>query len=143
MALLLKPDGVFLNGKKIEVKDIFIMDSNGKAFDILEAIKALVKTTDFCEDNSKSPVKEQSIADGTRCVFSFKDMYSECRDFRPGSLIEEEYKNLEGRECEVLGLETYTELGEKEFEYYNLKFDEYPGIVFQGYSGYHLTPIGK
>lgn len=39
----------------------------------------------------------------------------------------------------VVCLATYTELGERDFEYYDIKFED--GKVFEAISGYHLMDL--
>jgi len=85
----------------------------------------------------------QSIPDNTKCRFSFNELFSECFAFFPEEISEEQAKSLEGTTCTVESLETYTELGQKDFEYYNIKFDLFPDTNFVGFSGYHLTVLGE
>lgn len=49
------------------------------------------------------------------------------------------HKKYQGKIGVVTSLETYTELGDKDFEYYNVTVQGLPELV--GISGYHLTPI--
>jgi len=39
----------------------------------------------------------------------------------------------------VIDLETYTQMGEKDYEYYNIEFGD--GQIFECISGYNLTKI--
>ena len=84
-------------------------------------------------------MSKQTIQDGTKCIFSFKHLKSECLDLREEicDLSEKDFLALEGQTCTVKSLETYTELGDKNFEYYNIDFS---GKTLEGMSGYHLTP---
>lgn len=91
---------------------------------------------------------EQRIENNTKCVFSFKDIKEECvslfEDCIDGvSLTREQVESIENEVCTVIDLETYTELGNKDYEYYNVKFDKFPDSIFVGLSGYHLTPRDK
>jgi hypothetical protein len=92
---------------------------------------------------------KQSIPDGTKCKFSFRDLESECLDCFPEivsgtQITEEQFKALEGQTCVIVDLETASEIGIQEAEYYNIKFDGYPETILVGMSGYHLlAPEGK
>ena len=76
---------------------------------------------------------EQTFKNGTKCKFSFKDYNDE--DFWLNSNV----IGLGNKKCTIISLATYTQLGNKDFEYYNIKFDN--GIYLNAISGYHLTII--
>ena len=90
---------------------------------------------------------KQTIQDGTRCKFIFKGCLDCFPDIVCGTQItQEQFKMLEDQTCTVIGLETYTVLGNQDFEYYNIKFDTHPDTIIIGVSGYHLEkqlPIGN
>lgn len=77
---------------------------------------------------------QQSIPDGTRVRFELKDVPLE--EFEEAATAAEAH---DGAEATVLRLGTFTELGEKDFEYYNIRFDD--GIELQVISGYHLEVL--
>lgn len=83
---------------------------------------------------------EQSLPDGTPCIFSTRNTgYEEFFDTIDTEIDEEKWNSLEGKECVVINLETFSELGEQDFEYYNIKFSD--GTELSGISGYHLEVI--
>lgn len=80
---------------------------------------------------------EQSIPDGTTCIFSTQDIgYEEFFDTIDTEIDEDKWNSLEGAECDIISLETFSELGEKDYEYYNIRFGD--GTEISGISGYHL-----
>lgn len=84
----------------------------------------------------------QTLSTGTKCLFSFKELKSDMvKEFNEVLGYYHDFENLESKNCVIENLETFTELGNKDFEYYNIKFEHLPKIVFVGISGYHLTPI--
>lgn len=92
----------------------------------------------------KEEEKQQTLANGTKVVFLFKGMQLDWEDEEEGNVIEPlteetfEIPELDGMVFEVESLETYTELGERDYEYYNLKNGRFKMI---GCSGYHLKPL--
>lgn len=80
---------------------------------------------------------KQSIPDGTKVRFSTKDI-------GPREFGDEESARVagehEGQTATVLTLATATELGEKDYEYYDIRFDD--GVELAAISGYHLDPVG-
>lgn len=80
--------------------------------------------------------KQQSLSNGTKCSFSFNGLLNEC--LQDTDITKEQAKLLEGADCIIESLETYSELGDKNFEYYNVTFTD-SKISLIGISGYHLT----
>lgn len=89
----------------------------------------------------------QTLAKGTEVIFLFKGMLEDWDDQE--ELIEELKKygltlpELEGRVFTIDSLETYAELGDKDYEYYNICWympDRMGKIEITGCSGYHLEP---
>lgn len=79
--------------------------------------------------------KVQSIPNGTKAIFTLADLSS--RDFTDGIDWEGgDPEDREGQICEVVCLATATELGEKDYEYYDIKFAD--GVKWGAISGYHL-----
>ena len=84
------------------------------------------------------PKIEQSIPDNTKMIFSLMgfsmdeweldedDDFYGCDD-----------SDVEGKTVTVLNLATYTELGDKDYEYYDIEFED--GRQMYGVSGYNLT----
>lgn len=52
-------------------------------------------------------------------------------------LLRARYKLHDNQDCIIQSLETYVELGDKDFEYYNIKF--YDGFKINNISGHYLT----
>jgi hypothetical protein len=71
----------------------------------------------------------QTIPNGTRVTF--KDKMLIIQEMLPSGLWRYRFNK-----CNVIGLEVATQLGEKNFEYYDIQFDD--GAIFKGISGYHL-----
>ena len=93
----------------------------------------------------KQTEAEQSIKNGTKVVFLFKGMLGDWEDEAKDEDIVEGVENLsdiEGLIFTVINLATFTELGEKDYEYYNLEHTLPNGkkITLDGASGYHLEP---
>lgn len=84
------------------------------------------------EDKVVEEVKKQSIPNNTEATFNlissdfFKDLVEDL----------EELEEHDEQDCIVNYLETYTELGNKDFEYYNISFKD--GYEIEGCSGLHL-----
>jgi hypothetical protein len=81
---------------------------------------------------------EQSIPDGTKVRFELKNISS--KEF--GFDTEEEFSDLERLDGEVATVDflaTATELGEKDYEYYTITFED--GTKLDSVSGYHLEPV--
>jgi len=74
--------------------------------------------------------KKQIFKDGTKCTFSLRGY--EYEFFDNIDLM----SSYDGKTCIIDCLETYTELGNKEYEYYNITFED--GYVIIGCSGYYL-----
>ena len=81
--------------------------------------------------------KEQTLKDGSKAIFNVKDLKEEFLD--DSEMGEKELNRREGQEVIILSLETATDLGDLDFEYYNIEFPD--GMVDIGISGYHLEPI--
>ena len=79
----------------------------------------------------------QSLKDQSKAIFSVEDLKWEFLE--EGLMTQEQLDEREGEEVTILSLETYTELGNKDYEYYNIRFGD--GTEEVGISGYHLTPI--
>lgn len=80
--------------------------------------------------------KTQTLKDGSKAIFLFQGMKE---DFLDNLMTQEQLDTREGLIVTVLSLETYTELGEKDYEYYNIRFPD--GTEEEGMSGYHLDPV--
>ena len=77
----------------------------------------------------------QSIPNGSFIKFDLKDIgVEEWEDVC-------DIKKFQGKICKVTSLETYTELGNKDFEYYNVSFPG--GVNLTGISGYQLTVLNN
>lgn len=81
---------------------------------------------------------KQSLKDGTTVRFSFKDLPADEEWVELTGLSLPTLKGLEGKKAKVVDLETYTELGNKDYEYYNIKFPHLKEELV-GISGFHLT----
>lgn len=54
-------------------------------------------------------------------------------------IIKQLRSKYENKPVRVLSLETYTSLGDRNYEYYNIELE--PGLNLIGISGYHLKPL--
>lgn len=103
------------------------------------ANKKGLKIVDTFADGDKPKLdegkKQQSLPDGTKVKFDLKDISPE--EFADEDT--EEVKAYNGKVATIEGLETYTELGDKDYEYYDIKFDD--GEMMYAVSGYHLDPV--
>jgi hypothetical protein len=81
-------------------------------------------------------VREQSIPNGTKVVFHFHGMEEEfeaCGD---------DLRSIDdGKEFIIDSLDVATELGEQDYEYYNLTDPNEPERELSGISRYHLQTI--
>ena len=85
-------------------------------------------------------MKTQTIRNGTRVTFMIKGDTTELLKISGLKISEIEFIRTYGnKSCIVKSLETFTELGVREFEYYNIVFDS--GVKFIGISGYYLKDI--
>jgi hypothetical protein len=82
----------------------------------------------------------QTIKNGTRVTFMIKGMTKELLEGCTKKMTQEDFISKYGNKtCIATGLETYTELGIRDHEYYNVVFDD--GFKMIGVSGYHLHDI--
>lgn len=77
---------------------------------------------------------KQSLPDGSIVIFHHKNL----KENFEMPWINFDY--LEGKSVRILGLGTYTELGQKDFEYYNIEFTD-SFFELSAISGYHLETI--
>lgn len=75
----------------------------------------------------------QSIPDRTLVKFEIKDHYLEHWEHT-------HIKNFDGHYAMVTSFDTATEMGDKDYEYYNIQFLDPKLTELEGISGYHLTP---
>lgn len=75
----------------------------------------------------------QTLQEDEIVKFDNKDMAADAGDY------EEEFLHYHGQRAKILCLATYTQLGDKDYEYYDIVFDD--GYVMYAISGYHLTLI--
>jgi len=102
----------------------------------MELFKSLSINDDEKEEEPKQSIPEGSIvefhAEGMEA--DFEDVYDE-DDMTADDIVLLNYKLAKATLC------TFTELGEKDFEYYDIEFED--GTILEGVSGMHLTPIHK
>jgi hypothetical protein len=79
---------------------------------------------------SEKDYKGQSIPNGTIMVWNCDDW----EDVEEGD--DTDYESLNGELCVIQSLETYSSLGEQDFEYYNINF--FNGRKLIGISGMYL-----
>jgi len=96
---------------------LFIEISDGAMYELLQEY-----------GEPEKPV-EWTLKAGDYVTFRFKGFGS--TEFDP--VIPPKY---DGRRAKVTGQETATKIGERNFEYYNIRFND--GFELQGISGYHL-----
>lgn len=77
----------------------------------------------------------QTLANGSKVIFHKRDL--SFREFP--NFSQHDLETIEGQQGTIEELATATELGEKDFEYYDVKFDN--GQIINAISGYHLDPI--
>ena len=84
---------------------------------------------------------KQSILNNSKVRFNLKDLALEFEEVFQYQKESEgvNIRDYENQEAEVISLDMYTELGDKDYEYYNIKFND--GFTIEGVSGYHLTPL--
>lgn len=80
-------------------------------------------------------VVPQSISNGTRVIFDPEDLDMETEEAK------RDFPKKGEKNFIIDSLETFTELGDKDFEYYNIVHQSDPSIKYYGISGYHLTPV--
>lgn len=96
------------------------------------------------EESPKQPNNELqgTYRDGTECLFKAHGMEEElgetldCTDLETGI---EFIKQLQGQKVTIICLATYTELGDPDYEYYDIETED--GTILEGISGYHLYPL--
>lgn len=81
---------------------------------------------------------QQAIPDGTKVTFSMKDISGD--EFGDDESAQVAMSH-DGHTATVLTLATATEPGEKDYEYYDIRFDD--GVELAAISGYHLDPLGR
>lgn len=79
-------------------------------------------------------MKKATLQPGNKVKFKLKGLDSEFEAVDMADIIP--YNN---KVATIVCLATYTELGFKDFEYYDIRFEF--GEVFEAVSGYHLTKI--
>lgn len=82
--------------------------------------------------------KQQTYKKGVIVFFKLKDISPE--EIAEGTEVPSKlYKALDGCPVKIKGLKTYTELGDKDYEYYNIQVKEGGlNLKITGVSGYHL-----
>jgi len=96
--------------------------------------------------------RKQTLKSGTICRFNFEDLLHELFEEigKDSGFYDEDSmsKALEGKKCIIINLATFTELGDKDFEYYDVIFKR-PNIldgqtnytILIAISGYHLEKL--
>ena len=78
---------------------------------------------------------KQTFKEGTQVRFNSKDISQvEWDDADAGEITK-----YEGQNATIEGIDCWTKLGSKDYEYYCIRFED--GKSFEGISGYHLTPV--
>jgi hypothetical protein len=80
--------------------------------------------------------RDQVLPDGSKVTFSMKDISGD--EFGDDESAEVATSH-DGQTATVLALATATEPGEKDYEYYDIRFDD--GVELAAISGYHLDPV--
>ena len=80
----------------------------------------------------------QTIPNKSLVVFNIRGYQ---HDFEYEGKTPKFWEELDGKHVIILQLETFTKLGDKDFEYYNIRLEN--GGILYGISGYHLEPINK
>jgi hypothetical protein len=109
-----------------------------------EQIDKLTELT-FCEEHLSIRLlleewfTQQSISDGTKVIFDNKGFSYE--EFGYENISKKTYKQINGRQATIKQLDTYSELGNKDGEYYTIEFSMNDGtkLILEAISGYHLT----
>ncbi len=98
------------------------------------------KWVDRAEYDPEAELKAitQSIPNGTTCIFDLRGQAFEFGEHQT-ALYKSKLEIHDRTRCIVESLETYTELGDQDYEYYNIKVKS--GFEMTGVSGYHLTVI--
>lgn len=85
--------------------------------------------------------KQQSIPNGTEVTFDLNGVSSAEFDLddetHDSDWWERKLDELDGKKAIIECLATYTELGDKNLEYYDIEFGD--GTILYAISGYHLT----
>lgn len=89
--------------------------------------------------------KQQSIPNGTEVTFDLNGVEATGFGFdeeeHDSDWWEHKLDQLDGKKAIIEYLATYTELGDKNYEYYDIEFGD--GTILYAVSGYHLTPISN
>jgi hypothetical protein len=96
---------------------IYIEISDGAMYELLQ------------EHGESKKSEKWTLKKGDHVTFRFKGF--DYKEFDPVIL-----PKYDGRRARVTGQETATKVGERDFEYYNIRFSD--GFELQGISGYHL-----
>lgn len=137
-AMSYRKTGIF----KVAGRDVYEDLETGDFWKVSEDKKHVIRLFNEDEkgiaDKRASKEEEQVIPNGTKCVFKLKHLTPKEFD----NLSDEEFiKKLDNKKCTVDELATYSELGDKDTEYYDITFDN--GTKLGAVSGFHLEPIGK
>lgn len=85
----------------------------------------------------------QSIPNGTKVRFDHMGMIEDWKDAAKDDPDFKDILKFHGCVGKITCLCTYSELGDPDYEYYNVKFQLPNGKIkeFEGISGYNLTPV--
>ncbi len=116
-------------GENLELDDYNSFDDFDDEVQEAASILALIQD-EMCE---------QSIPDGTEVIFDNKGF--QYGEFGDENISKKEYKQIDGKPATVKCLDTYSELGNKNGEYYTIEFKKKDGtkLVLVAVNGYHLT----
>jgi len=126
--------------KKKDVKDFAGTKHKGLPEKVKETVQNVVmekyraKTVQQMLNEEYLDSDEWTLNPGDRVVFNLQGMESEFEDVDEGDIIK-----YNGQEATITGEETASEIGDRNYEYYNIQF--YDGAEFIGVSGYHLDNI--
>ena len=96
---------------------------------------------DLTELENDRMIKVQSIPDDTACLFNLRGM-ADSWEADDKMIIESLYKGMQGTEsikCNIDCLATFSELGVKDAEFYDIRFEN--GLRLYAVSGYHLERV--
>lgn len=86
------------------------------------------------------PKLEGVLKNGSKAIFSFMGLKDDWVDADGDNELVENADDYEEKEVEILSLDTYTELGDQDYEYYNVRFI-HNGYIESGISGFHLQEL--